>query len=59
MSLPNVICRNHTSSSMPSIKSSNTRGKLLQKDSTNLNPKFKFYARKRSNQLSKDQIADL
>lgn len=57
--LKNVICLNLAGSSMRSIEPSNSGGELLPKDSNNLNSEFKFYARRRLNQLNKDKIADL
>lgn len=58
VSLPNIVRPNSASPSMPSIETSNLGGELLQKGPNDLNPKFKFYARRRFNQLNKDQIAD-
>lgn len=57
VSLPNITRPNFVSPSIPSIEPSNLKGELLQIDPNDLNPKFKFYAR-RFNQLNKDQIAD-
>ena len=56
--LQNDVCPNLASSTMPSLESSNSGGELLQKDHIDLNSEFKFYSRRRLNQMRKDQIVD-